>query len=217
VIEASYLLEVARRVTGLSQAELARRGGTSQATVSAYERGLKSPSLTVTARLLAVLGWELELRSRIDFKEHHPEGIVAFWAPNRLWRVPAPDCFTILHVPDLLGYTDQRGWNLRDPVDRRRVYEILIRRGTPEMMIRWLDGGFLVDLWDDLDLPDPVRQAWAPAINSATAAESRDIWSWIWDAPEVGPLASIGAHEFLPRPPPPPRPRPRRTRFDPRP
>ncbi len=212
-----YLLEVARRVAGLTQKELARRSVTSQATVSAYERGLKTPSVKVAARLLAVMGWEFTLRSRVRFTEHHPTGIVAFWAPDRLWRVPTPDCFATLRVPDLIGHTDQNEWNLRDPADRRRAYEILIRRGLPQMMIRWLDGGFLVDLWDQLDLPDPVRDAWAPAITDATRSHSSNIFSWHGDDedPETADLARIMSMEFLPKPPPPPPPR--RSRFDPRP
>ena len=124
------------------------------------------------------MSWELTLRSRVVFTELHPEGIVAFWAPDRLWRVPTPDCFATLHVPDLLGRTEQDEWNLADPTDRRRAYEILIRRGMPQMMIRWLDGGFLVDLWDQLDLPDPVRAAWEPAVRDATRAESSGVFSW---------------------------------------
>jgi DNA-binding XRE family transcriptional regulator len=107
VIDPSYLIEIARRARGLSQAELARQAGTSQAAVSAYERGLKTPSIAVAARLLGVLGWELTLRSRVTFTEFHPTGVVAFWAPNRLWRVPTPDCFATLYVPDLLGHTEQ--------------------------------------------------------------------------------------------------------------
>ena len=214
-----YLLEVARRVAGMTQAELARRAGTSQATVSAYERGLKTPSVKVAARLFVVLGWDLSLRSRVQFTEHHPTGVVAFWAPNRLWRVPTPDCLATLRVPDLLGHTDQDEWNLKDPVDRRRAYEILIRRGLPQMMIRWLDGGFLVDLWDDLDLPDPVRHAWEPAITHATGSHSSNIFSWHYgeEDPETADLARITWMEFLPKPPPPPPRRQRRTRFDPRP
>jgi transcriptional regulator with XRE-family HTH domain len=213
-----YLLEVARRVSGVTQAELARRAGTSQATVSAYERGLKMPSMKVATRLLGALGWELTLRSRVEFVEHHPTGIVAFWAPNRLWRVPTPDCFATLTVPDLLGHTEQDEWNLADPTDRRRAYEILIRRGLPQMMIRWLDGGFLVDLWDDLDLPDPVREAWEPAIGAATRTRGRGIFSWHYDEdPETTDLARITWMEFQPKPPPPPPRRQRRTRFDPRP
>jgi hypothetical protein len=176
---------------------------------------MKTPSITVAARLLRVLGWELTLRSRVTFTEHHPKGIVAFWAPNRLWRVPTPDCFATLYVPDLLGHTEQDQWDLRDPTDRRRAYEILIRRGMPQMMIRWLDGGFLVDLWDELDLPDPVRAAWEPAVRGATRSHSSNVFSWTsGEDPETGPLAAIEYLEFLPKPPPPP---PRRSRFAPRP
>lgn len=214
-----YLLGVARRVAGLTQAELARRTGTSQATVSAYERGLKTPSVKVAARLFGALGWELTLRSRVEFVEHHPTGIVAFWAPNRLWRVPTPDCFATVQVPDLLQHTEQSDWNLADPTDRRRAYEILIRRGLPQMMIRWLDGGFLVDLWEQFDLPDPVRDAWEPAITHATRTHSSNIFSWHYhdEDPETADLARITWMEFLPKPPAPPPRQQRRTRFDPRP
>lgn len=44
-VEPSSLIEIARRAAGLTQVELAKRAGTSQATLSAYERGLKTPSL----------------------------------------------------------------------------------------------------------------------------------------------------------------------------
>jgi hypothetical protein len=86
----------------------------------------------------------------------------------------------------------------------------------PQMMIRWLDGGFLVDLWDELDLPDQVRQAWEPAVRGASRSHSSGVFSWTsGEDPETGPLASIEYLEFLPKPPPPPPPR--RSRFDPRP
>jgi transcriptional regulator with XRE-family HTH domain len=198
-IDPSYLIEVARRVSGLNQAELARRGGTSQATISAYERGLKAPSIKVAARLLAVMGWELTLRSRIDFEEYHPKGIVAFWAPNQLWRVPTPDCFAILKIPDLLRHTSQDEWDLADRSNRLRAYEILIRRGLPQQMIRWLDGGFLVDLWEELDLPGPVRKFWTPAIEHARRGRLvYDTLSWGPEDPETARLARIRGYEPLP-------------------
>jgi len=52
-------LRRARANAGLSQAELARRAGTSQATVSAYESGGKQPSIDTLARLLKVTGKRL--------------------------------------------------------------------------------------------------------------------------------------------------------------
>jgi transcriptional regulator with XRE-family HTH domain len=51
----------ARRRAGLTQVALARRAGTSQATISAYESGAKEPSLSTLERLLAATGHRLEL------------------------------------------------------------------------------------------------------------------------------------------------------------
>jgi transcriptional regulator with XRE-family HTH domain len=48
-----------RRAAGLTQAELARRSGTSQATISAYEHGTKTPSSATLGRVLAATGRRL--------------------------------------------------------------------------------------------------------------------------------------------------------------
>jgi transcriptional regulator with XRE-family HTH domain len=216
-VDESSLLEFARKNSRLTQAQVARLAGTSQAAVSSYERGLKTPSLRVAARMLKVTGWELALQRHVDFVEHHPKGIVAFWVPNRLWRVPTPECFATVSMPDLINHTPQNKWDLRDRVDRLVFYELLIRRGVPEQMVRWLDGALLVELWEHLDLPTPVRRAWEPAIESAatTGGRARDALDPLWSStPGVAPLARIRQKE--PLPPPPPR-LPRRSRFDPRP
>ncbi len=55
------MLAAVRRGSGLSQVELARRAGTSQATLSAYENGSKTPSLRVLQRLLGATGSRLVL------------------------------------------------------------------------------------------------------------------------------------------------------------
>ena len=52
-------LRSARRRAGLTQAELAARAGTSQATISAYEHGRKAPSIETLGRLLAAVGARL--------------------------------------------------------------------------------------------------------------------------------------------------------------
>ena len=54
-MDAAASLRDARRRAGLTQAELARRAGTSQATISAYEHGRKEPSVETLGRLLAAL------------------------------------------------------------------------------------------------------------------------------------------------------------------
>jgi transcriptional regulator with XRE-family HTH domain len=56
-------IRASREQAGLSQAELARRTGTSQATISAYERGSKQPSVDTLDRLLAATGSRLVIES----------------------------------------------------------------------------------------------------------------------------------------------------------
>ena len=58
-MDAGVALRGARVAAGLSQAELAERAGTSQATVSAYESGAKQPSVATLSRLLAAAGSQL--------------------------------------------------------------------------------------------------------------------------------------------------------------
>jgi transcriptional regulator with XRE-family HTH domain len=50
--------------SGLTQADLAARAGTSQATISAYESGAKQPSLATFSRLLAAAGARLSVVER---------------------------------------------------------------------------------------------------------------------------------------------------------
>jgi transcriptional regulator with XRE-family HTH domain len=52
-------LRRARERAGLTQGVLAARAGTSQATISAYERGVKQPSVATFSRLLASAGARL--------------------------------------------------------------------------------------------------------------------------------------------------------------
>jgi hypothetical protein len=119
---------------------------------------VKSPTLKVASRILEAAGFDINLRVHIDWVEHHPPGIVPFWAPDLLWTVEAPDCFATLVMPDLIRDTGMREWNMRDREQRKGAYEQLIRRVAPHHMIRWMDGALLVDVWDELDLPGPVRR-----------------------------------------------------------
>ena len=52
-------LHEARQRAGLTQAALASRTGTSQATISAYESGRKDPSVETLSRLLSATGSRL--------------------------------------------------------------------------------------------------------------------------------------------------------------
>src|SRR5919198_3707023 len=54
---AGELIRGARRRSRLSQRELGRRAGTSQAAISRIERGLEDPTLERLGQILAGLGW----------------------------------------------------------------------------------------------------------------------------------------------------------------
>lgn len=57
-----HLIRTARRKAGLTQVVLAERAGTSQAAVSAYESGRRSPSVDTLTRLLEAAGFEVRMR-----------------------------------------------------------------------------------------------------------------------------------------------------------
>ena len=53
---------MARRQAGFTQQVLADRAGTSQAAMSAYESGRRSPSVETLCRILGAAGFELRMR-----------------------------------------------------------------------------------------------------------------------------------------------------------
>ena len=61
-MDPALTLRRTRQAAGLTQAQLATRAGTSQATISAYESGRKQPSLATLSRLLAAAGSRLTAR-----------------------------------------------------------------------------------------------------------------------------------------------------------
>jgi transcriptional regulator with XRE-family HTH domain len=58
------LIRAVRRRHGLSQAELARRAGTSQPVVSAYEHGRRDPTYATLRRLIEASGERFEISAR---------------------------------------------------------------------------------------------------------------------------------------------------------
>ena len=61
-MDAGRAIRDARRRAGLTQADLARRSGTSQAALSAYETGRKDPSVATLSRILGAAGARLAVR-----------------------------------------------------------------------------------------------------------------------------------------------------------
>ena len=123
------VIEEARLASGLGQAELAALSGTSQPTLSAYERGKKTPGLAVAERIVNAAGWNIALQPRVSFTEYPtPPGFrFPFTVPDRLWRLEAPVCFRTIKFFDLIDEDNDRfWWDLSFRADRKLVYQRLL-------------------------------------------------------------------------------------------
>lgn len=170
------MLVYARRAAGLTQAALARLAGTSQPTLSAYERGTKSPSLAVADRIVEAAGHHLEAVPNLEFAEVPGQhGLHPFWLANELWRLDPERAFSTLLLPgpDDHWPVPRRLYYLHERDDRARAYELILREGSPRDLLDFVDGVLLVDIWNDLDLPGPIRRAWQPLIRRTLATSRR--------------------------------------------
>jgi len=73
---AGNLILLARNDRGLSQRKLARKAGTSQAAIAAYESGKRSPTLETLARIVRAAG--LDLRIQLVPADSHDEWLALY-------------------------------------------------------------------------------------------------------------------------------------------
>lgn len=72
---------------------------------------------------------------------------------------PLEAALATVELPLHLNWSDPgHRYNLRDRRQRARVYEIVLREGTPQDVLTYIDGALLIDLWDELVLPHAVRE-----------------------------------------------------------
>lgn len=169
-VEAHRLLAAVRAASGLTQEAMARRVGTSQSTLSAYERGKKSPTLAVTDRILQVLGYELDVVPRVTFTRHDlGVGGRVYYVPDQLWRLSPIEAFTAVTGMKKLG-REARSTDRQEA--RAATYLALLEHATPEELLAHVDGVLLVDYWPEIapHLHDAIRDAWAPLIWDALTA-----------------------------------------------
>jgi transcriptional regulator with XRE-family HTH domain len=167
-MHAAALLAQARREAHLSQDELARLGRTSRPTLSAYEHGRKSPTLDTAERLLAQTGHTLTAVPRVEFVPVPLTRGRLAQVPTSLPRLPLSQAMARVELPLRLNWSQQgRTFSLANRSERARVYEAVLTEGLPEDVLQYIDGALLVDSWEDLVLPRPVRAAWQPLISAA--------------------------------------------------
>jgi transcriptional regulator with XRE-family HTH domain len=162
---AELLLIAARRAAALSQDELATRAGTSRPTLSSYEHGHRSPTLRTAARILAAAGFELNAARRVTFAEHTTSRGRVVVVPSALPRLDPVRALAEVKLPLHLNWSDpDQVFDLGDRRQRARAYEVVLREGSADDLLAYVDGVLLLELWDELVLPREVRAAWEPLI-----------------------------------------------------
>ena len=166
----AQLLEQVRQESGLSQAEVAARAGTSRTTLSAYERGRKSPTLTTVVRVLESIGYELSFEATVTFTERPMRRGRPVFVPDRLWRLDIRQAFATIELPLELNWSKPgSAFDLSDRRQRARCYEVVLREGMPADISRCVDGALLIDLWPDVVIPRDIRAAWQPLLDNAVS------------------------------------------------
>lgn len=165
-MEPGQLLARSRRAAGLTQDELAAMAGTSRPTLSSYEHGHRSPTLATASRVLTAAGYELGATPRITFTERHAGFGRTVLVPSHLPRLDPAQAFATVTLPLHLNWSEPgREFDLRERKQRARVYEIVLREGTEDDILTYVDGALLVDMWPDLVLSRDIRAAWEPVMS----------------------------------------------------
>ncbi|WP_372733960.1 helix-turn-helix domain-containing protein [Nocardioides sp.] len=168
------VIEQARRAAGISQEQMARWSATQQSSVSEYESRKKSPTLEVVERLLEAADAELAFRPIIDFESRdNPDG-GWFLVPDQLWSVPMPDCFAKVQVAGVLFKSARtKVWDLSVEAQRIDYYSWALQCRHADLMVDSVDGVLLLQVWDRLDIPEVIREAWQPVLDAATTSQDR--------------------------------------------
>src|SRR3954447_7795774 len=98
-MQAGVLLRKVRQASDLRQSELAERAGTSRPTLSAYERGRKSPTLTTVERLVDGAGFELTAQPKVSFREVALRRGRPIFVADQLWRLTVKEALAEVTLP----------------------------------------------------------------------------------------------------------------------
>lgn len=146
----------------MTQRELAQAGVTSQAAVARYETGRVLPDLRTLDRLLGACGQRLSVDAvpaRRTGQESATVRPVAI--PDDFADTKVPKATGVVELPPRVRWSGPaRTYDLGERRDRARVYEQVLREGTVDDIQRFVNVDDLVDLWDELVLPEYVRAAW---------------------------------------------------------
>jgi len=158
------VLSQARRIAGLTQAEVSALSGVARPNIAAFESGRREPRWHTAVLTLEAAGATIDIAQPVTWS--WTNGRRPYAVPSALWRLPIDDTFRVLTPGFRLWWSGlSPQFNLADRSDRCRAYELVLREGTPDDIASVVDGALLVDAWHDLILPAELRQAWQHLID----------------------------------------------------
>ena len=174
--EIGELVRGVRKTLGLTQAELAEFAGVGRRFVIELEAGHGRAELRKVADVMRAVG--LEVSDELDPIEivRTPSGLVSFRTvtsrigrplavPNRLWRLEPERATAVVTLPHSVQWSGGDGeLDLSDWNDRALAYRTLMLEATPSIMVDYVDGEHLVEMWDDMFVPPETRKAWQSAV-----------------------------------------------------
>jgi len=101
-VDASTIIQAVRRRQGLTQAELARRAGTSQPVISAYEHGHRDPSLATLRKLVEAGGERLRTDAVLPGSDDLPPADVREHGRRLLEVLTLADAIPVRRRPSVL-------------------------------------------------------------------------------------------------------------------
>lgn len=163
-VDVAEMLQRARRRASLTQIELAKAAGTSQAAIARYETGAVLPELKTLTRLLDSCGFQLTLQLAVAPRArtgHETASVRPVVIPRDLDDPGIEKASGVIELPPWIRWSGApRRYDLSKREERVRVYEQVLREGTADDIRRFIRVEHLEDVWDDLVLPTHLRSAW---------------------------------------------------------
>lgn len=175
--EIGELVRSVRKTLGLTQAELAELAGVGRRFVIELEAGHGRAELRKVADVMRAVGLEVSDEPDPIEMVRTPSGLVSFRTvmsrigrplavPNRLWRLEPERATATVTLPHSVHWSGGGGiFDLADWNDRALAYRTLMLEATPSVLVDYVDGDQLVDMWDDMFVPPEIRQAWQSAVS----------------------------------------------------
>jgi hypothetical protein len=89
-----------------------------------------------------------------------------FVVPGSIAELDGPTESSRVRLPLHLDWSSGREYDLDDPADRARVYEIVLREGTLDDLRTYVDPAHLADALQRMFLPSAIAEDWRALLDA---------------------------------------------------